>query len=198
MKYFELFDDVSVPNRWHLGVVTLADGTEPRLISGAPLDPESDVAIPISRPGRALDFSLTSYAVPVANRSVAVAIASIAGSDLQIVPAEISGHERMVVLNVLRVVKCLDEIESEFIKWTKQDHRADLAGQYRQVTKLVLDLDAIPPDAHIFRIEGWVVGLIVSEQVRHAMERVGCVGAKFIDVGLCHSQLRNPGNGVSS
>ena len=43
----------------------------------------------------------------------------------------------MVVLNSLRVLRCIDEERSEFVKWTKQDHRADLAGQYRQITKLV-------------------------------------------------------------
>jgi hypothetical protein len=88
----------------------------------------------------------------------------------------------MVVLNSLRVVRCLDEGRSEFIKWTEDDHRADLAGQYRQVTKLVLERSAIPVDAHFFRIDGWLVALVVSEVVKDAMERVGCFGAKFIEV----------------
>jgi hypothetical protein len=88
----------------------------------------------------------------------------------------------MVALNSLRVVRCLDEQYSEFLKWTKEDHRADLAGQYRQVTKLALRASAIPADAHFFRIEGWTVALVVSELVKTAMESVGCLGAKFIEI----------------
>jgi hypothetical protein len=41
-------------------------------------------------------------------------------------------------------------------------------------------MGAIPPDAHFFRVKDWEVGLIVSEVVKYAMERVGCVGAEFI------------------
>jgi hypothetical protein len=35
------------------------------------------------------------------------------------------------VLNAVRVVSCLDEGESEFIKWKAHDHRPDFLGQYR-------------------------------------------------------------------
>ncbi len=86
------------------------------------------------------------------------------------------------MLNAVRVIRCLDEKRSEFIKWTEHDHRADLAGKYRQVTKLVLIPGAIPPDAHIFRVDGWEVALIVSEVVKVAMESVGCFGAKFTEL----------------
>lgn len=87
-----------------------------------------------------------------------------------------------MVLNSLRVVLCLDERRSELLEWTKNDHRSDLAGQYRQVTNLVVDCERIPRDAHFFRIDGWRVALIVSADVKEAMERVGCLGAKFVDV----------------
>lgn len=66
------------------------------------------------------------------------------------------------------------------MKWTKEDHRADPAGEYRQVTKLFLAPDRIPSGAHFFRIDGWLVAVIVSDAVKDAMERVGCKGAKFI------------------
>jgi hypothetical protein len=77
---------------------------------------------------------------------------------------------------------CLDEKRSEFTKWTKNDHRADLAGQYRMVTRLRILTEQVPRDAHFFRVEGWRIALIVSEGVKEAMERVGCLGAKFVEV----------------
>ncbi|HTN87244.1 MAG TPA: DUF1629 domain-containing protein [Sorangium sp.] len=106
----------------------------------------------------------------------------VAGADVQPIPVNIAGQPGMFVLNTLRTLRCVDELHSEFIKWTKQDHRADLAGQYRQITKLVLDEAKIPRDAQIFRIEGSLVELIVSAAVKDAMERVGCLGAKFIEL----------------
>lgn len=182
MKYFELLDDISLLNRWHLGEVTLNDGIEPRLRAGIPFEQTGNLTAPVTRPGRVLDFSLTSFAVPVATRQLAEVVAAVAGPDVQKLPVDIAGQAGMMVLNAVRVIRCLDEGRSEFIKWTKQDHRADLAGQYRQVTKLVLDSRAIPSDAHFFRVEGWLVALIVSEAIKNAMEREGCLGAKFIEV----------------
>lgn len=89
----------------------------------------------------------------------------------------------MMVLNALRMVRCIDESRSEFDKFTEDDPvRPDLAGQYSSVPKLIIDPKLIPPDAHFFRIQDWEVALLVSEAVKDAMERVGCVGATFTDV----------------
>lgn len=181
-RYFELFDDVAIPNRWHLGSVTLSDGAEPRLRVGISFDLNEVPSIPVTHAGRVLDFSLTSFAVPVATKKLADAVSGVAGGDVQLIPVCIGTQQEMVVLNALRVVRCLDETRSEFVKWTKQDHRPDLAGQYRQITRLVLDGAAIPPDAQVFRIDGSLVELVVSEHVKEAMETVGCLGAKFIEL----------------
>lgn len=162
--------------------VLLPTGLEPLLDAGVPLGGAERLAATVSHAGRVLDFSLTSFNVPIATSRLANAIANVAGSDVQCLPVSVAGQAGMTVLNALRVVRCLDETRSEFMKWTKEDHRADLAGQYRQVTKLVLAPGAVPSDAHFFRVEGWSVALLVSEAVKVAMERVGCVGAKFIEL----------------
>jgi hypothetical protein len=151
-RYFRLLDDLMIPKRWHLGAAALADGTEPRLRVGIRFDSSEIPTIPITHTGRALDFTLTSFAVPVVNRRLADAVSALAGADVQVIPVRITGQTEMFILNALRVLRCVDEGRSEFVKWTKQDHRADLAGQYRQITKLVLDSSTIPRDAHVFRI----------------------------------------------
>jgi hypothetical protein len=180
-RFFQLRDEVFA-GRWHLGEVTSSDGTEPRLRAGIPLRDAGTLAAPVTHPGRVLDYSLTSFAVPIASKAVARAVSAIAGADVQCIPVAIAGQSGMHVLNAVRVISCLDQARSEFLKWTEQDIRADLAGQYKQVTKLIIDPSAIPSDAHFFRIEGWLVALIVSEEVKEAMERAGCLGAKFIAV----------------
>jgi hypothetical protein len=109
-------------------------------------------------------------------------VKGVAGNEVQCIPVVIPGQADMVVLNALRVLRCLDETRSEFIKWTKQDHRADLAGQYRQITKLVLDVAAIPSSSQMFRIEGSLVELVVSLEIKEVMESIGCLGAEFIEL----------------
>ncbi len=182
MKYFDLLDDMTIAGRWHLGEVRSRSGTEPPLWHGVRLVDTSELRGVVTHRGRALDFSLTAYAVPIVSNKLAGVIAASAPGDVQCVPVELAGRTGMFVLNSLRVIRCLDESSSDFLKWTKQDHRADLAGQYRQVTKLSVDPRAIPSGAHLFRIEAWRVALIVSEHVKSAMEAAGCIGAKFIDV----------------
>lgn len=182
MRYFQLRDDVTTRGRWHLSEVLLPTGVEPLLDAGVSIWPSGALTATVSHAGRALEFSLTSFNVPIATSKLAQAISSVAGQDVQCLPVDIAGKAGMMVVNAVRVVRCLDEARSEFVKWTDKDHRADLAGQYRQVTKLIVDPAAIPLDAHVFRIEGWLIALIVSADVKEVMERVGCIGAKFIDV----------------
>lgn len=160
--------------------VLLPGGAEPPLDAGIPLNDSGPLTGRVSHAGRVLDFSLTSFSVPVVTARLAEAVSKIAGADVQCLPVGIAGQSGMMVINTVRVIRCLDERRSEFIKWTKDDYRADLAGQYRQVTKLVLDPTSVPVNAHCFRVEGWLVALIVSEEVKEAMESVGCMGAKFI------------------
>ena len=128
-----------------------------------------------------MDFSLTSFATPIAREKVARVVAEVAAPDVQLVPVQIPGHDEFFVLSCPRVLRCLDEDRSEYIKWTKQDHRPDFDGQYRSVPKLRIDSKRVPPNVHIFRIEGWNIALIVSEIVKSAMERCRTVGAKFVE-----------------
>lgn len=184
MNYFKLADDRTSNGRWHIAEIVLTDGTEPDLVRGGPLKNSEPLHADFHYTGHALEFCLTSLWVPLATRALADTIQSIAKSDVQCLPLAISGQSDMVVLNALRYIGCINESHSEFIKWTTHDHRADLAGKFRQVTKLVLARDAIPPDAHFFRIKDWEVALIVSETVKSAMERVGCYGAEFVELEL--------------
>jgi len=184
MKYFDLFDNVYIPGRWHLGEVLAQDGSEPDLEGGRWFDGPGPLVTEVTDEGRALDYCITSFNVPVASVRLANAVSAVARSDVQCIPVMVPGQAgMMMVLNSVRVIRCLDETRSEFSKFTKDDRvRPDLAGQYKSVPKLIVDPKAIPPDAHFFRIEDWFVTLIVSEAVKDAMERVGCVGAKFTDV----------------
>lgn len=184
MKYFDLVDEMSSTRRWHVGEIVLPDGTEPDLIRGGRLEHSGPLRAEVHHIGYVLEYCRTSFGVPIATRVLAHAISSVVGPDVQSIPITISGQSGMMVLNALRYIRCVNEQRSEFIKWTKHDHRPDLAGKYRSVPKIVLDRNTIPPDAHFFRIKDWEIALIVSETVKNAMVRVGCYGAEFTELEL--------------
>lgn len=178
-RFFQLNDFAAIPRRWHLGTATFADGAEPDLYGCQRVDRRDELSIEVTDAGRILDFCLTSFNVPVVSPPLAAVLSDAVGDDVQLIPARIGGQTGVFVLNALRAVRCVDEARSEFLKWTVQDHRSDLAGQYRQITKLFLDATAIPADAQVFRIGGFVVKLVVTQQIKAAMESVGCFGANF-------------------
>lgn len=180
MRYYELLEDVNIPGRWHLGeIINRVDGSTVQLLSGARMDKPVSLEAEITHPGKPLDYDSTAFGNPIARKPLAQALAAMAGNDLQLLPVSIAGYKDFEILNIVRVVRCLDEQKSEFIKWTEHDHRADKAGQYRMVTNLTVDPSQIPADAQIFRIAGWRITIIVSEKTKALMERSLCLGAKF-------------------
>lgn len=182
MRYYKLSDDVRIANRWHLGEVTTGSGVEPRLCRGTKYVVDSGLTAEVHEPGIELEFCLTSFAVPIVRSSLGATIQRLASEDVERLPVWIAGHVGFEVLNCLRVIRCLDEERSIFMKWTASDHRSDLAGQYRMVTKLHINGSMIPANHQIFRIEGWQIALIVSESMKVTMESVGCFGATFTEV----------------
>lgn len=179
MNYFRLIDNVGLPGRWHLGEVVDSMGISHECRDGARIAPEMSFQIPIEQEGNPLEFCLTSFGVPISTDRVGRAIEAVAGADIQRLKADIGGKGDFEVLNSVRLIECLDEMRSEFLKWSENDSRPDLAGEYRMVSKLRVDLLKVPQDAHFFRIRGWRIALIVSEQVKCRMEEVGCNGAIF-------------------
>ncbi len=187
MRYFLLDDDMSGRQRarWHVGEVFLPDGTEPWLSGGILLRDPRPLHAYVTHMGHVLDFCTTSFGVPIATQELANVIAALAVFDVQTIPVTISNQTGIVVLNSVRVIECVDEPRSKFEKYAPNDPvRPDKAGDYRYFEKLVLARQAVPHDAHFFRIKGYLIHIIVSETVKNAMERVGCYGAKFTELEM--------------
>ena len=181
MRYFELFDDVNIRGRWHLGEILAQDGGSPRLLAGVPV--EGPFRTTVTHGRQALDFCLTSFAVPVARRTLAVVMQRLAGPDLQRVPLLVARRaDEHEVLNCTRVVDCIDQERSATADWAPEDGQDDLLGTYRSVDALTVDPRRIPPDAHFFRTARWLVGLVVSERMMAVMQESGARGASFIPV----------------
>ena len=54
-------------------------------------------------------------------------------------------------------------------------------GKYRDVRDLRIDKTKVG-NAQVFRPEGWAVVLIVSEEIKDALERLGATGTRFQEV----------------
>lgn len=62
--------------------------------------------------------------------------------------------------------------------FTPEDEQPERVGEYRLVSGMRIDPTKVG-DAHIFRPWGYNVALIVSEDLKNAMEAVGITGTKF-------------------
>lgn len=185
-RYFRLTDDPSVPGRWHLRSPTQGAGAEvdPWSFSrGVPIPPPGRLEVPVDREGKPLDFSLTGLAVPIVHVRVAMLLAHLAPGDTQSFPVDVRGQtERFCVLVATRSVRCIDDAAcTEVELWTPEDGRPEKVGQYRDVLGLRIDPSRVG-DARVFRTWGWTVALIVSEDIRDALERARATGVKFTEV----------------
>jgi hypothetical protein len=183
-QYFDLFDDLYIPGRWHLERPMDERGQEIQtwlFDRGEPVHVEGRIRIPINIPGKALDFTLlTSGPVPVVHARAAAVFGEMAPGDVQLIPVEVEGQrEPYFLLNITRIVKCIDdETSSEVRYWMPEDGRPEKIGHYSSVMGMRID-PAKAGDAQVFRPWGWRVVMIVSEDIKLALERIGVTGTKF-------------------
>jgi hypothetical protein len=186
-RYFELYEDMSSPERWVLHDTLDAHGQKvgPRLyLNDASIRFDGRLRIPILHPGNPLDFSLADAGdFPVVTEKVASTLAELAPGDVQLYPAEVDSRpEPYFLVNVARLVKCIDdETSEEVLYWKPEDNRPDLLGQYRSVGGMRIDPSKVG-DAKVFRPWGYPPALLVAEDVKEALERTGATGLKFTEV----------------
>jgi hypothetical protein len=189
MRYFDLFQDLYIPGIWYLG--TPMDGHGQRIGTWVFTDGQSvsvvePLRVGFSRPGKPLDYSLADAgSVPVVTPRVASVLQALAPGDIQTFPIQVEGQpEPYVLVNVTRLVKCIDSQASEHVElWVPEDEndQPERTGEYRNVVGLRVDKSRVG-DAKIFRPWGWHVALIVSEDIKDALEGIGATGMHFTEV----------------
>lgn len=195
-RYFKLSDDIHWPGRWELSVPLDERGQKIwtwMFRRGEPAAVEGPLRVPVSHPGQALEFSVAGAAVPIIHEKVADLFRTWAANDVQLLPVRIEAHaDPYFILNTLRVVKCIDEAAcEEVLRWAPEDGQPELVGEYRVVAGLRID-PARVGDARVFRPWGWPVVLLISEQLKLAMERAGVSGAKYQDVTALAATFGEP------
>lgn len=126
------------------------------------------------------DFNMAAFEVPIISPRLADVLKTEFVPDRQFIPVEIGG-EPYYILNALHTIRCLDESNSTFTKWTQADERPELVGEYRMVTSLRIDSE-LAEGADFLRIDGWNVPLIVSDSVKTLFDRIAVREAIFAKV----------------
>lgn len=169
MNYYRLHDKNSAyPDRWYLGSPVTADGHEldaQMFLAGEPVGNLGPLRLPITRPGAHQEFTMAAFEMPVLATSFIDEVQRVAPGDFQTIPVTIDGERRdYSIINVVRRIKCLDESRSTIVRWPVDAAVPDLAGTYLTLSDIQID-PAKVGSAQMFRIEGWVAALIVSEPV---------------------------------
>lgn len=186
-KYFKLSQDVDGSGGWDLGNPTDPQGREvdnPWMFrEGMPVSVPERLRIPIGRAGRALDFTLAGFSIPVVHVKVATLFMELAPDDVQVLPVDIRDQpDQFCILIATRLIRCIDDKASEEVEyWTPEDGRPEKVGQYRDVYGMRIDPSKVG-DAKVFRTWGWTIALIVSEEIKEGLERIGATGVKFKEV----------------
>lgn len=184
--YYELRDDRRHPGRWHLGgpLDPLGQELDPwQFRRGTPLVFEQALRLPLDVPGQPLDFCWTAFAIPIVHARVVQLFERMKVREVQFLPIQVESHpESYFILNALRIVRCIDDARCEEVRyWMPEDGQPEKVGEYRVVAGLRVD-PARVGDSRIFRPWGWRVALVVSEDLKQAMEREGVTGTRFIEV----------------
>jgi hypothetical protein len=184
-RFFDLADDVYVPNRWHLDTPLNSQGRKVfdwDFKRGTPVHVKGRLKIPIEIAGLPLDYTWAGLSIPVVHVKVASMLAERAAGDVQLIPADIEGcPEQYFLLVATRLIRCIDEEASEVSFWTPEHGVPEKVGQYMGVDRLHIDKAKVG-NAKMFRPEGWSTALIVSGEIKDAMEAMGATGTRFREV----------------
>ncbi|KFE71255.1 hypothetical protein DB31_3385 [Hyalangium minutum] len=103
--------------------------------------------------------------------------------DVQFIRAEVDNHpEPYFILNTLRIIRCVDDARSEEVQyWKPEDGQPEKLGTYRYIHGLRIDASKVD-HARIFRTWGWDIALILSEDLKQAIEAAGITGTRFVEV----------------
>jgi hypothetical protein len=171
-RYFELADNVNFPRRWDLDTPRDRQGLkvdDGQFRLGFPVLLKERLRIPVEIAGTPLDFTEAGIMIPVVHVRVASMFAELAPDDVQLIPV------------ATRLIRCIDEKASRIRLWTHEDGLPDMVGCYASVRDMHIDKAKVG-SARVFRCEGWTGPLIVSGEIKDALEGMGATGTRFEEV----------------
>jgi hypothetical protein len=182
--YSRVLVDSAVSDLWFLGqpVSYSGEAIDPRRFTACqrfgPVD--QPLRLPIQRTGRAARLTFGSFDMPIVDRALGAAFSATAGDDVELVPAITKDGTQLSIANVLSCLDCIDESKTVGEKWAESHGRPDRVGRYRTILHLFVD----PRRANheIFRVAGWKIALVVSDNFAHATGLAAIEGIRLLPV----------------
>ena len=184
-RFYDLMDDRRSQTRWHLDNPVDEQGQEIdpwQFKKGKVLEMGCVPRFPLDIPGSPLDYCWAAFTIPVVHERVVQLFQRMGLGDVQFIPARVEGHaEPYFILNALRIIRCIDDARCTEVRyWKPEDNRPDKLGEYRVVYGMRIDPTKVG-DARIFRPWGWRVALVISEDLKQALEQEGITGTRFVE-----------------
>ena len=179
--FYRLLADPAIENPWFLKSPVDPSGREidARIFTnGVPVPSQPHLQIPVGVHGARVGFNLAAFDMVVLPAAINQELQRLVGSSIQRIPVVIDEDDRFEILNVCELVECLDDSRSGVQRWTTMDGRPEKVGQYRMVVGLKID-GTLAQGRHIFRVAGWEIGLIVSDDVKRLFEDHDLTGVVY-------------------
>jgi hypothetical protein len=185
-RFYDLTDDMTQPERWHLRHPVDEHGQEIdpwQFTEGRRLEPRGLIRFPVRPDGLELEFTQDSFLNCVVHRRVVQLFERLDIQDVQFIPVDVEGHAGpWFILNALRVLRCIDDARCAEVRYFKpEDGQPEKVGEYKYVRGMRID-PAKTEGSRVFRPWGWTLSLIVSEDLKEALEREGITGPEFTEV----------------
>jgi hypothetical protein len=184
-RFFELADDVNVPHRWHLAMPRNSQGLkvdDAQFTDGTPVHIQERLRIPVEIAGKALDFTEAGLRITVVHVRVASVFADLAPHDVQLIPVDVEGQpDQYLSLVATCLIDCIDEKAFRFDSWTPEEGVLHTIRRYSIMYELRIDKTKVG-SAKVFRLEGWMGPLIISGEIKDALDRMGATGTRFEEV----------------
>ncbi|MFY0583053.1 imm11 family protein [Cystobacter fuscus] len=183
--YFQLSDDMGTRGRWLLDGPVDEQGRKidpEQFLVGKSLEFVGKMSCRQLVPGHPLDFSEAALGIPMVSQKLKELLERLGVEAVQFFPVRVVALDAArFALNTTRVVECIDESRCLRVeRWKPEDGAPERVGEYRVVERMRIDPSRVD-GARFFRTWGWPV-LVVSEDLKQAMEKEGITGTKFSEV----------------
>lgn len=181
-KYFELMTDNDDLSAWELELDwELPNGEWKdvwKFTKGKRLFEDSPIEVRISEVGHHVDFNVANFSIPIVSKRFADLIADLAPDDIQRISVAIDGNNDWEILNVLHCLPCID-FDRSVIDYGRGDSSssdlAEIGPKPKGIRLLIID-PAKARNRNVLRVENWRVPIIVSKNIKEAIEESGFTG----------------------
>lgn len=138
------------------------------------------------------DFPFAAHDIPIYSPRLSALMKILGESSIQYLPIKIENNTNnhivhgYCIANYLSVIDCLDRDRSNYQLWTEDnllywEDRPWMLGTFRDVKKAVLDTSKIG-DNQIFRLQGWEVMVVISQDIKEKIAKEKITGCVFTEI----------------